>query len=295
MSGNRKREGHSPDRIKRLPPPRRAGRLEERCRNRHEVADHRDAGAGIVDPEIGIADGARGHVQVKGPAADRPLAARAHDDIRAQHVALGHRRDEDPDLLFLGVGQLGVIQHRPCGFETARQESALGERPVDGIRRVDRRTRERGLDAAIAARVIEMPVCVQDRDDGPLALARPRQDGAAVPVVTAGVDDDEPLGCVEHHRVAVRTAPGEDRTAQEFDARRDGFRGRRRRGRGTCRRGLRQGEDPGCHRAHSVTPSAAPARAVPATAMLGCGWPIAAHACDRPCVGCANFRKRYGR
>ena len=250
MAGNRKREGHGPDRVQGFAPTRRASRLEERCRKRHEVADHRDAGARVVDPEIGIADGACGHVQVESPAADRPWAVCAHDVIRPQHVALGHRRDEDPDLLFLGVGQLGVIQHRPCGFEIARQESALGEHPVDGIRRVDRRIRERGLDAAIAARVIEMPVCVQDRDDGSLALARTRQDGAAVPVVTAGVDDDEPLGRVEHDRVPVRAAPGEDRTAQELDARRDGFRGRRRRGRGRDRRGLRQGEDPGCHRAH---------------------------------------------
>ena len=137
-----------------------------------------------------------------------------------------------------------------------------------------------------------MPVRVQDRDDGPLALARKSQDGVAVPVVTAGVDDDETRGRVEHDRVPVRTAlrAGSHRAASSTPGATVSARRRRRR-RSGCRRGLRHGHDPGCHRAHSVTPSAAPAPAVPAHAMVGCGWPIAAHACDRPWEKRAIFQK----
>jgi hypothetical protein len=84
-----------------------------------------------------------------------------------------------------------------------------------------------------------MPVRVDDRDDGALAVARERENGVAVPVVPARVDHHEPFRRVEDHRVAVGPAPREDRATQELDPGRKPFRLRRRRqlrgrARGVC-------------------------------------------------------------
>ena len=53
-----------------------------------------------------------------------------------------------------------------------------------------------------------------------------------MPSVAAGVDDDEPVGRVEHNRVSIRAAAGEEAAGQEVDAVGDfaEHRGRPRRG-----------------------------------------------------------------
>ena len=73
---------------------------------------------------------------------------------------------------------------------------------------------------------------IHDGGDGTVPGLCEGQDRVAVPGVAPGIDDDESRGCVEHDRVSVRPALGQDRAAQERNARRNFLRRRRRDGRG---------------------------------------------------------------
>ena len=238
MARDRGLEWQCPDFIERLAPRGRAGGLEEWCRQRHEIADDGDAARAVVKPDIRVSYRAVGDPDIERPAGDARLAAPLDDDIGTQDFAFGHGRDEDPDFVLLGLAQLRVVEHLARGLEITGEESAFREDAIDRIRRVHRCSRVSGLDAAIAACVVQVPVRVHDRGDRPVFRPGKREDGVAVPGVPAGVDDDEPLRRVEDDRVSIRSALGKHGAAQEFDTGSDLLR------RGNCDIWFRRGRQP---------------------------------------------------
>ena len=102
-------------------------------------------------------------------------------------------------------------RRRSRAAATLRARKPPGARaPIHGAGRVDLRLRVRGLDSPVAARVVEVPVGIDDRRDGPLPLAREREDAVAVPRMAAGVDRDQARGRDEDRRYCrrVRDPPG---------------------------------------------------------------------------------------
>ena len=176
------------------------------------------------------------------PATGR-FAARRHDDIRPQHLAFGHRRHEDPELLLARVAQLRVVQQGLLEDNRlrARNPPSASARSTASVAWTLPCFWIGGLYAAIAARVVEMPVRVDDRRDRTalraLAMARIASLCQAWRPVSTTMS---PSGASKITVLPVRAALGEHRAAQELNTGGDLF------GRGTrdigCRRGCQPKE-----------------------------------------------------
>ena len=193
MARDRGLKWQCPDLIERLAPRGRAGGLEEWCRQRHEIADDGNAARAVVNPDIRVSYRAVGDPDIERPAGNARLAASLDGDIGTQEFAFVHGRDEYPDFVLLGLAHLRVVEHLSRGLEITGEEPAFREDAIDRIRRVHRCRRESGLDPAIAACMVQVPVRVHDRGDRQAFRPGKREDGVAVPVVPAGIYDDESL------------------------------------------------------------------------------------------------------
>src|SRR5262249_17512967 len=88
----------------------------------------------------------------------------------------------------------------------ACEKAVRRERAIDRVRGVDARIRKGGLETTVAARMVEMPMRVDDGDDRRACVTNGCEDSIAMPSVAPGIDHCQAIRPFDDHRVAIRSA-----------------------------------------------------------------------------------------
>ena len=214
MTGDQARERHLGDLRQRFAPAVRAGGIHERHDIDDEVADDRDLGAWIVEPDVPFGRRELREVDVERPPGDgHPARFRDHMIGPDALGMIDHRPPAD-QLVARRGGGLGIGEHL-VGVGAAVLEEGR-QRALERVARVDIDVGIGLADVPIAGRMVEMPVAVDDRRDRPVPRLGIIEDLLRMLGVAAGIEHDQAPGRVEDDGVAVRAAVERHRAGDQM-------------------------------------------------------------------------------